>query len=199
MLRKTRRLTPPGPVAGIRTLPATYVNTVGLLFAMMGAVMVILVYMIRWGHNPVMTFLYSNTDGGNLFTNPSFWLSCFELLLLSTIIYMVTHVIGFIIVGARSRDIKFTIIWKELNPVISCNKALSLYAYRFALLLPVMILGVLPVVVSILLGLEWLLLFGALILVASAGDVMVLLLTARLQPSTRVLDHPTQPGFIVLP
>jgi hypothetical protein len=71
-------------------------------------------------------------------------------------------------------------------------------AYRTAVLLPGIILGVLPAIVGLLIGSFWLTLFGAIMVMAAGGDLAVLLAVRDVPATAIVRDHPTKPGCEVL-
>ena len=65
------------------------------------------------------------------------------------------------------------------------------------LLTLVMLLGLLPFVVSLLVGSLWLMLFGTMLSAAAMGDVMIVWALRHESPAALVYDHPTEGGCLV--
>ena len=71
-------------------------------------------------------------------------------------------------------------------------------AYRIGAITPGILLGCVPIVISTVLGDGFLAILGALLTAGAVGDVFVLWLLRDVPPSTKVIDHPTRAGCIVL-
>lgn len=70
-------------------------------------------------------------------------------------------------------------------------------AYVVGSLMPLLLLGLLPFVVSLLVGSLWLMLFGTMLSAAAMGDVMIVWALRHESPDTLVYDHPTEGGCLV--
>ena len=75
---------------------------------------------------------------------------------------------------------------------------LSLRAYRVAVLLPAVLLGLLPGILGIALGELWITLYGELMTLAATADLVILLAVRHLPPQARVLDHADRAGCWIL-
>jgi hypothetical protein len=70
-------------------------------------------------------------------------------------------------------------------------------AYVAGALMPLILLGLLPYLVSIFIGSLWLMLFGTLLSSAAMGDVMIVWVIRHESPDTLVYDHPSEAGCLV--
>ena len=87
-----------------------------------------------------------------------------------------------------------------LTPYCTCLVPLSRGQYIFGALMPMIVLGILPMIVGILTGSMPVLFMGIIMTVSAAGDIMIVwrLLTYRSQAETVVyIDHPTQAGGVI--
>jgi hypothetical protein len=132
----------------------------------------------------------------NLFF-PSPWVFV-PLLAAGIIVHEGLHGLGFLLGGAARSEVKFGIAWSKLMPYANCRAPMSARAYRVALALPGVGLGLLPAGVGLTLGWwEWTL-FGTLMLGPAGGDAAVLWAIRRVPAKARVIDHPTEVGCRVL-
>ena len=117
------------------------------------------------------------------------------ILLLGSLAHELLHALGFIIFGrVKMSDLKLGIIWRYLTPYAHCRVAVSARAYRFALLLPYILLGVLPVIFSYLLSLVWLNIYGTIFCLLAGGDLLVFWLIRHVPSQYKLLDHPSLCG-----
>lgn len=70
-------------------------------------------------------------------------------------------------------------------------------AYVAGALMPLILLGLLPYLVSFFIGSLWLMLFGTLLSSAAMGDVMIVWVIRHESPDTLVYDHPSEAGCLV--
>lgn len=77
---------------------------------------------------------------------------------------------------------------------VHAKEPMSARAYRIVLLVPAVILGVVPVVVGVLEGQGWVVVYGYVMLLSAIGDLVVLRLMKRVDARTLVRDHPEQLG-----
>lgn len=98
------------------------------------------------------------------------------------------------------RDIDFGFMKEYLTPYCTCATPLSKGAYILGALMPLLTLGILPWIVSILCG-SWLLLSIALVMIlAAGGDMLIVLEVLKARSDTKeqlVYDHPTQAGCVL--
>ena len=100
----------------------------------------------------------------------------------------------------RFGDIEFGFMKQYLTPYCACLVPLTKGQYIFGALMPLVLLGILPMAAGILMGSMAALFMGIVMTVSAAGDIMIVwcLLTYRSQAETVVyMDHPTQAGGVI--
>lgn len=120
-------------------------------------------------------------------------------LVVSIYLHELLHVVGFIVVGRVPRsEVSIGFSRKALSPYAHCPIPMPASAYKAALVLPGLLLGVVPALIGIGTGVSWLTLYGMMMTVAALGDAQIAWLVRRLPGSTRVIDHPEEAGCEVL-
>ena len=100
----------------------------------------------------------------------------------------------------RWRDIEFGFMKQYLTPYCTCTVPLTKSQYVFGAVMPLALLGIIPLIVGILIGSFAVLLLGIIMTVAAAGDILIVwkVLTYRSKADTVVyIDHPTQAGGVI--
>ena len=69
--------------------------------------------------------------------------------------------------------------------------------YVVGALMPLMLVGVVPFLLSFATNSLWLMLFGAIFIGCAMGDVLIVWAIRKEPPDTLVYDHPSEPGCIV--
>lgn len=108
------------------------------------------------------------------------------------------HAIGFLVAGAKPKDIHFGLIPKQMMAYCGCNAPLKIGGYRFALVLPFLLVGLIPWAVSVVYGNVYLVVLFSLLVAGAAGDLLMLGLLARYGRKQLILDHPEAPAFYLL-
>ena len=120
------------------------------------------------------------------------------LLIIGVVIHELIH--GFVFglfAKSRFKSIKFGILWAYFTPYCHCNEPIKLKYYIIGALMPALILGFLPAIVSILNGNLMLLILGVIFISAAAGDFYVVWILRKESMNISVLDHPSEPGCII--
>ena len=76
---------------------------------------------------------------------------------------------------------------------------MSVGHYRFVLVLPLLVLGLVPFIAGLALGDAVVAKFGSLMVLGAGGDVAIPLALRGVRPEARVVDHPNQPGCWIIP
>ena len=100
----------------------------------------------------------------------------------------------------RWKDIEFGFMKQYLTPYCTCGVPLKKGAYIFGALMPLVLLGILPMIAGILADNLGLLLLGVILADAAAGDILIVwkILRYRSEAGTVVyIDHPTQAGGVI--
>jgi hypothetical protein len=97
------------------------------------------------------------------------------------------------------RSVKFGVNWRNLSPYVQCNEDMLLRHYTYGVLMPGVVLGILPGVISVITGNGWLLCFGIFFISGAAGDFLSYTKLRLFKREDSVRDHPEHLGFIVTP
>lgn len=91
------------------------------------------------------------------------------------------------------KSIKFGI--HMLNPYCHCKEALAMKGYALGALVPMLVLGVVPILVGLITGSYSWFGFGAFNLAAAGGDASLIAILWRYRRCL-ILDHPKEAGFL---
>ncbi len=98
------------------------------------------------------------------------------------------------------KDIEFGFMKQYMTPYCTCGVPLSKGQYIFGALMPLIVLGILPMIVGILVGSLPLLFLGIIMADSAAGDILIVwkILRYRSESGSVVyIDHPTQAGGVI--
>lgn len=178
-------------IANEATVSMTAANLMAFLMVPLAFLLFWLPYNRFWGGWPFVAFLSPNLAGV---------LVLLLVFLLSALVHELLHALGFWQVGGVPlARIKFGFSWSGFAPYAHCRDPLRSSAYRLAVALPGIVLGVLPGIVGVVLERPLLVMWASLMLLAAGGDVAVLWAVRKVPPTARVLDHPRKVGCVVLP
>lgn len=171
-----------------KTIPLDQANLYGLVLGPVLALLIIVPFSLRWGWIATWTGLRD-------FLSPIY---IFILVFIASIlIHEGLHALGWGLIGRTGwKNMEFGI--QSLTPYAHCTVAMPARAYRIGAALPGLVLGVVPGIVSFFNGSGWLMVYGAFMLLAAAGDVMVLWLLRGVPASALVQDHPSEAGCQVI-
>lgn len=108
------------------------------------------------------------------------------------------HGLGHVWGDASWNDVRFGMHWKALTPFAQCTVPTRARDYRIALALPGLVLGVVPLALGVSTGIWLVTFYGFLMLVAAAGDLLILWVLRGVPPRAWVQDHPRQVGCLVV-
>ena len=100
-----------------------------------------------------------------------YWL----IYLIGVVIHELIH--GLFAIKFRKQGIKsinFGISWKLITPYCHCKEALFVKDYRIVVLAPLIILGVIPGIVGLVIGLSFIYSFGIIFILAAGGDLLII-------------------------
>lgn len=183
----------PSPQVIDKTLNPTFVNVVGTVIMVIILVIVVGIYSALWHVSPFAGFALFKGDQVNV---NLLWLV--PIFIVSTVIHELLHALGYVLCGAKRSEVAFGFHWKALMPYAHCKIPLSVSAYRFSGALPGIVQGVIPLAAGTALGVDWLTLYGAIMLCGAVGDMLILWLTLSVPQDAQILDHPSKPGFVVM-
>lgn len=171
------------------SISAGWANLIGVAVIPVFAVMVLLPHWLIWGSAALID------DILGVF-RPLIILPVFVV---SILVHEALHGIGYVWFGRLPWSaVQFGFHWRALAPYARCKEQLSAIAYRGAIFLPGLMLGVIPSILGVIFGLGWLSLYGVLMLIAAGGDFLILWVIRRVAAKAQVLDHPTRLGCWVM-
>lgn len=98
------------------------------------------------------------------------------------------------------KDIEFGFMKQYLTPYCTCKVPLTKGQYIFGALMPLVLLGLLPMAAGILMGSMPVLWIGIIMADAAAGDILIVWKLLRYKTAAEhvvYMDHPTQAGGIL--
>lgn len=120
------------------------------------------------------------------------------IIIAGTILHELIHAITWAIFAKTGlRAIKFGIRWKLLNPYCHCKDLLLVKHYRLGTILPGILIGICPAVLSIIIGNPVILIIGIVFTMAAGGDFIMIYLLRNQDKNTLVYDHPTEAGCYI--
>jgi hypothetical protein len=92
---------------------------------------------------------------------------------------------------------KFGVLWQMMTPYCHCKEPMKVKHYILGAIMPAIILGILPSVISIITGNLSMLIFGVFFTDAAAGDILIIFRIRKESMEDYVLDHPSQAGCFI--
>lgn len=152
-------------------------------------------YYLIWGFG----FNPSLFQGFAKFFSPGLMgLGVLILLILSIILHELIHGIVWSRYTSNGfKSIRFGVLWNMLTPYCHCREPLKVKEYVIGALMPALILGVIPGLISIVIGNPVLLIFGIIFTIAASGDFMIIYLLKNENRDDYVQDHPSEAGCFI--
>jgi hypothetical protein len=182
---------------------------INIVWANMFGIIIFILALIVFGV-PYYLFRYENMSNINVnvnadsnnklllsFINIGF---LFLILLPGIILHELIHGIFFAVFSENKfKSVKFGIMpaKKLFSPYCHCREMLNVKHYQIALIMPLMLLGIIPVIVSIFIGNLLLFFWGLIFIVAGSGDILIWIKTLREKKDSLILDHPSEAGYYV--
>lgn len=95
------------------------------------------------------------------------------------------------------KSIKFGFLWKGLAPYCHCKEPLIIKHYILGAIMPAIIVGLLPALVSMIIGSFQFLIFGIFFTMCAGGDFMIIHLLRKENMDSLVQDHPSEAGCYI--
>lgn len=109
------------------------------------------------------------------------------------------HALGAILFGKLSvKDIKFGANLKQAMLYCHMKKPMKVNAYRASILLPVIVTGIIPLIISAIFGNIFLVAVFSLMVSGGAADIIMFFSLAQIDKDTLVEDHPKAPAYYLL-
>ena len=169
------------------------------IIAIIGIIPVLLIfglpYFLLWGSkyniDSVTEILHHSSPKSLLYG----LLYAFIIIIIGAIIHELLHGITWsFFTKERWKSIHFGFIWQMLTPYCHCSEPLPLKHYIAGAVIPGIILGQIPAIISIIIGNIYLLAFGVFFTLAAFGDFIIIYKLRNLDSNTMILDHETEAG-----
>ena len=120
------------------------------------------------------------------------------IVIVGLLVHELIHGIAWAIFAKNGfKSISFGALWKYLALYCHCSEPLKVRHYAIGALAPLVILGIIPAIVGIIILNPYWLLFGILFIASAIGDIMVAWKLRKENPENTILDHPSEPGYLV--
>jgi hypothetical protein len=130
----------------------------------------------------------------NLLNLLLFW----SIVIISIVIHELIHGLTWMAFGKKPfSSIKFGIQWKTLTPYAHLKEPIEVNVYRIGGFMPGFILGIVPFILSLVLGNSNLLWFSIIQTAAASGDWLILWMLRHVRSGILVEDHPSRAGCYV--
>ena len=172
-----------------RSIPMLWGNLLAVLLAVPIAAIILVPYVALWGWeafwNGILVFG---------------WLPVLiPTLILGIVAHELLHAIGWALFSPHGwQSVSFGFDYKTFTPYTHCRKPLDIQVYRLGGVLPGVVLGIFPSLLSLITGSGWLLWFGFLFTIAAGGDLIILWTIRDVAPGSKVQDHSNRIGCYVL-
>ncbi len=127
-------------------------------------------------------------------------ISFFLVFLALIVVHELIHGIGWAISTKTFRVIDFGIMRDSLTPYCTCSQPLSKGQYILGAILPLVTLGIIPLIVGYLVGSFYTMIMGVIMTSSAAGDILIIrkILGYRSNAEDIVyMDHPTEAGGVI--
>lgn len=178
------------------TIDIVWANIFGLIMLIPTIAIFGIPYYLIWG-NPLVDFkqLFSNYSFGFI---GSFAVAVYLILIAGIILHELIHGIVWSRYAKQGfKSIKFGVLWSLLTPYCHCKEPLKVKHYIYGAIMPALILGLLPTILSIAIGNIALFLFGVFFIMAAAGDILTINLLRKEDMDSLVQDHPSEAGCYI--
>lgn len=146
-----------------------------------------------------MGFFAKNTEGYGSFDGGSF-LICLAAFIAAIFVHELIHGVTWAIFTEKKwRAISFGFIVKYMTPYCTCSEALKKGQYIVGGVMPTVVLGIIPGIVSVFTGQFGLLVFSALMILTGGGDLAIILKLLCFRTGdkeTLYIDHPYKGGLV---
>ncbi len=162
------------------------VNIYGFLMVLPIAIVFTGIFIIFWNIDQIVL-------GFHEFLGQIIW-----ILVVGIVIHELLHGLTWGIFAKKGlKSIHFGINWKYLTPYCHCGEPLKVKQYRLGVVMPLFILGILPFLVSLLLGNGYWFFFSLFFTWSAGGDIIGLWMLRKIKPDQLVSDHPEKMGFYI--
>ncbi|NJK85978.1 MAG: DUF3267 domain-containing protein [Bacteroidales bacterium] len=150
------------------------------------AVIFIFPFLLIWGTDPIQSCFNNNIS--------VIWIFILTGIVMHELLHGITWAL---FTKKKFKSIRFGINWKFITPYCHCKEPLKVSHYLAGAAMPLIVLGLTPVIISFLSGNGEAFCFGVFFTWSAGGDVIAIFAMRKLKKETLVLDHPEKLGFYI--
>lgn len=152
-------------------------------------------YYLIW-HGQLLDIIRNSGSMGSLFGSLFFFLA----LIVGIVLHELIHGVFFAIFAKHKfKSIKFGIMpaSKLFTPYCHCKEPLKINQYRVGGIMPLIILGIIPAIISLFNGNLFLFCIGIVFIMAAGGDILIIQKTLKEEKDSLIFDHPSEAGYYI--
>ena len=180
------------------TVNLVWANVFGILIIIPIALIFGLPYYFIWGSfvtKQSLKDIISNISPGHFGLAV---LLFFLILILGIILHELIHGLTWARYTSKGlKSMKFGVLWTMLTPYCHCKEPLIVKQYIIGAIAPAIVLGLIPAIISIIIGNLGLLIFGMFFTMAAGGDFLIINLLRKEKMDNFVQDHPSEAGCLI--
>lgn len=124
---------------------------------------------------------------------------CVVVFVVGIVAHELLHGLSWVYLGRKNWSaVEFGFQWKALAPYAHLKESVEVRAYRWAVAMPGLMLGILPSLVGLATGIGLVMVFGLVFTLAAAGDALILWIIRGVETGKQVEDHPSRAGCYVI-
>ena len=161
-------------------------NTVGMLFGLVPVIPFAIWYLIAYGAFDPFEQVYDSVA------------VCVALLISIPVHELIHGITWSLFASKRIKSIAFGVAWKSVTPYCSCKEALKRGHYTIGVIMPGIVLGIIPLIISCIIGSASLFVYGMFMTITAGGDLLIFSMILREKKSKQecFLDHPSKIGLV---
>mgnify|MGYP000385835335 FL=1 len=177
------------------TVNLIWANVFGVILFLVVTILSCSTWYFVWGYPTLDDFRVNSFLGHNAFLAALFILMLF---IMGAIVHELIHGITWACFATNKfKSIHYGIIWGVLTPYCHCDEQLTVRQYSIGALMPLFVLGVIPLVLAFPFKSIPLLVWGIMFVSAAAGDILIVWKLRKEPSACLVLDHPKEAGCII--
>ncbi|KQC11370.1 MAG: hypothetical protein APR54_10995 [Candidatus Cloacimonas sp. SDB] len=115
------------------------------------------------------------------------------------VLHELIHVMSYHFLGkVPFSNLKIGFKLKSITPYAYCSQPILLSAYRLSALMPGIILGIIPAIISLITGNTFIFILAVIFLIAAGGDLLIIWMLRKIPLNYLVQDHPEKAGCIII-
>ena len=117
----------------------------------------------------------------------------FALLFIGSLLHELVHIIGFLLfTDAKFSDIKIGL--KYFSPFVYCKKVVKINGFRLAIIMPIFLTGIIPIIIGVLTNSLMIANIGCLLTAGGIGDVIGFIYMLKVPNNALVYDYEDEMG-----